>query len=395
MTAALPAPPAEIALLAACATWPRGEVRDRAVHAAAPCADWGAFVETVRRHRMAGLALDGLQAAGVAVPEPVLAAISARARRDTQQMLATVGEARRITGWFAEAGIAATVVKGPPLAILAYGDLALRQCRDLDLLVAPEAVPRAAALLVERGYASCQSVDVSTPERLDAWLRSRKDISVVAPGSGILIELHGRLTENPYLFPGHQIETGVQPVQVGGVRLPALTGDELLLYLCVHGTLHGWMRLKWLADVQALLSGWEADCIADFHRLARTRRLDVPAGVALRLLNHLFDLPLTPELRRALAKDWRVRWLTRFAFDLICDPRELFDRRWRTAQLNLAQLLIRSEPRYWAAEVPRVLVDWPTADRLGGGRKAAAASMVLRPVVWAWGKLSWKRQDRR
>ena len=32
-----------------------------------------------------------------------------------------------------------------------------------------------------------------------------------------------------------------------------LPAERLLLYLCVHGALDGWLRLTWLADIGALL----------------------------------------------------------------------------------------------------------------------------------------------
>jgi len=42
-------------------------------------------------------------------------------------------------------------------------------------------------------------------------------------------------------------------VMLDSEPIPALPVSRLLLYLCVHGALDGWLRLKWLADIGALL----------------------------------------------------------------------------------------------------------------------------------------------
>ena len=44
--------------------------------------------------------------------------------------------------------------------------------------------------------------------------------------------------------------------------IPTLPVSRLLLYLCVHGALDGWLRLKWLADIAALLRSMTAEGLA-------------------------------------------------------------------------------------------------------------------------------------
>ena len=43
-------------------------------------------------------------------------------------------------------------------------------------------------------------------------------------------------------------------VPLAGTRgLRTLGEEDLFAYLCMHGALHWWHRLKWLADINALL----------------------------------------------------------------------------------------------------------------------------------------------
>ena len=53
--------------------------------------------------------------------------------------------AAEIADCFASAGVPAMALKGPALAISAYGDLAMRVFADLDFMVRVEDLPRAAA----------------------------------------------------------------------------------------------------------------------------------------------------------------------------------------------------------------------------------------------------------
>ena len=47
-----------------------------------------------------------------------------------------------------------------------------------------------------------------------------------------------------------------------------MPAQRLLLYLCVHGALDGWLRLKWLADIAALLRTMDAQQLRSTAALA-------------------------------------------------------------------------------------------------------------------------------
>jgi hypothetical protein len=54
-------------------------------------------------------------------------------------------------------------------------------------------------------------------------------------------------------------------VAVAGRELATLPAIDQFLYVCIHGSRHSWFRLKWIADVGALLhrlSAGELDAIA-------------------------------------------------------------------------------------------------------------------------------------
>ena len=70
----------------------------------------------------------------------------------------------------------------------------------------------------------------------------------------MVIDLHWRLFRNSFLPANARLEeVGEDWINLGCERIPTLPALRLLLYLCVHGALDGWLRLKWLADIGALL----------------------------------------------------------------------------------------------------------------------------------------------
>ena len=103
----------------------------------------------------------------------------------------------------------------------------------------------------------------SAPRRLTSYRAHQKDFAYVHPTAGIVIDLHWRLFRNPWLPANATLdEVGEQRLDLSTESIPVLPPARLLLYLCVHGALDGWLRLKWLADIRALLHTMTAEELA-------------------------------------------------------------------------------------------------------------------------------------
>ena len=139
--------------MAACSVWPPSDRRTEIIRelAAGPM-DWNNFLRVVMRHRVAGLVHDGLMCARPAIPLEIAQEIGRQAAVLARQNLVFAAEAVRLQRMFAEADLSVVIMKGGPLAFLAYGNLGLRHSRDLDLLVPPESILAASALLERAGY---------------------------------------------------------------------------------------------------------------------------------------------------------------------------------------------------------------------------------------------------
>ena len=307
--------PPEFILVAACCRWPPSEQRDAAIRrAAASSFDWDAFLRVVKRQRVAGLVRDGLTGAGISAPPRIADEIENMVADMVRQNLKHAAESIRIQRMFDDAGVPLLFVKGTTLAQLAYGSLALKHSWDIDLLVAPDSVPRALELLAQAGYHPFPELPPATDDRYARWLRFGREYILFHRSNTVHVEIHWRLTENSYFLSGVAADSPAQIVRLSnGGQLRTLVDDDLFSYLCVHGACHAWSRLKWLTDVAALLVH---DGASDAkRRLQAAKRLNVEDCVAQAYLlcDRLFDTPCVAELAQFLRRNRRYRWLENIA----------------------------------------------------------------------------------
>ncbi len=138
---------------------------------------------------------------------------------------------------------------------LAYGTLALKHARDIDLLVLPEQAAAAMRLLERDNYALHLPAAQMSEAQRRVYVQYGHDVELVSRERNASIELHWRLAYNMTLLRGIDARAPTQAVALPGGAVRTLADDALFAYLCVHGALHGWARLKWLADLNAWLSG--------------------------------------------------------------------------------------------------------------------------------------------
>lgn len=214
--------------------------------------NWDTLAAIAHRHQVVPLVVEALGRRGHPIP-PALAA-----RHDPLAPLRSAREAIRLRTLFMANGIAPIFLKGSALAVLAYGAIGRRQFGDIDLLVHPDDARRAAVLLEDAGY----RLPGRPPDLVQGGLADRvartaslaKDMAVRHRGNGQVVELHWRMTDNPRERPVRDRE-GVQWVELApGAAIPTLAIDALFAYICNHGATHMWARLRWLADVAALIA---------------------------------------------------------------------------------------------------------------------------------------------
>jgi hypothetical protein len=311
----------EFLLTAACCRWPQSASRDAAVRsAAANIGDWNEFLRIVKRQRVAGIIHDALLSAGVDCPATITSEIAERARRVSRRNLNFLAETVRLQRALEAAGIAVLTLKGVALAQLAYGSLAVKDTRDIDLLIAPDRVDAALVVLDHEGYALSFPAERLTEAQRRAVFRYAREVQLVRRGGKSRVELQWRAAINPLLLTGVDAHSATQDVPLGdGISIRTLAPDDLFAYLCVHGAQHAWSRLKWLADLNALVSANGTD-IAALYRHAQRIGAGICAAQALLLCHRLLDLTLPAGLLGEIERDRRSAKLVDIALRTMADP---------------------------------------------------------------------------
>jgi hypothetical protein len=372
----------EFRLAAACCRWPASARRGEAVRAGASEAglDWAHFLAVVRRHRVEGLVHDGLARAGVVAPAAVAEALREAATSIAAENLRYVAEAGKLARALDEAGIEHLFLKGLTVNILAYGTLAIKKSADLDIVVEPGALERSIDAVEGLGYAGVNPWPGATRAEILGFAARAKDTLWLR--GGLAIEIHHGFVDSPLMLPGLSVGSPRQIVAVApGVALPTLAKDELFAYLCVHGATHAWSRLKWIADVSALLAAESPREIDRLHRRAVELGAGRATAQALLLAAELFGLPIGEALERELRRDRAVRYLVRTAKAAMVQGggvAELDELALGTAAIHFSHFRLMPGWRYKRSELSRKLAGEGGA-LLGGPR-------------WLWRRLKSVRR---
>ena len=343
----------ELALAVECCRWCFAVGEPSPIEQLAAAVRWDRLVKVSRRQRVEGLVWHCLRSLAVPVPAVTEQALAGDAAEVAQHNLRAVRQSALLLETFTSAGIPLIFIKGLSLGKLAYGDAFLKTSRDIDTLVPAEAIAAAAAELERLGY----SMTLPQSGQLERWHRKRKE-SVWRSPDGLYLELHSRLADSPELIPGIGIGSPRQGVEVApGIVLPTLAADELFAYLCVHGASSAWFRLKWIADLAALLSGCT---VAEIERLyERSQQLGAgraPAQ-ALLLAAKTFGTAAGSDLERSLDRTPVNRWLADSAWKQMVRKDEPTAIRLGTAMIHLTQLFLRPGMRFKLREASRQLSD--------------------------------------
>jgi Uncharacterised nucleotidyltransferase len=271
--------------------------------------NWAALIEGARRHRVADLFLEGLQAAGVAdASEDLLAALRRRNHAAKRLIIARGFLVAKLARMFSLAGIRALMLKGLALSMQLYGDPARREPGDIDLLIDPAQFDEAKKLLVDAGLRP-KGGQLSSRQRA-VHHDFIKDETFVHAGTDTSVELHHRLTDNPELLSTDfdALWRAREEISIWGTPVATLSRADLLLYLCAHGGAHAWERLRWLVDLaDAVRNIGDEAAIA----LARAAGLGPTLLHAMMLAHDWLGLPVEPRLLAEANEDPVVAQLDR------------------------------------------------------------------------------------
>ena len=222
------------------------------------------------------------------IPDDVSFTLREHNNANLQRNLFLTSNLIEVAELFETNGIPVLPFKGPLLAAQAYGDLSYRTYGDLDILVQPKDLEAAVNLLQGKGYTALSSI---------GWLNktnwnvsSRKDIYFRSADGQINLELHWKLSGSHFALPFEmdRLWERLETIDIGGSELRTLRFDDLLIYLCMHGSRHSWERFAWVCDINELLRAQET---VDWDQLlmkARALGCENVLGLGLYLIHRFF-----------------------------------------------------------------------------------------------------------
>jgi Uncharacterised nucleotidyltransferase len=171
-----------------------------------------------------------------------LEAIRQQDKRNAHRTLWLTVELLNISQHLAARGLEVLPYKGPVLAESLYGNVALRQFSDLDLLVRAPDLPALRSALVELGYKPGLQL-AQAAER--AYLKSGYEFPFDGAQGRNLVERKWQILPRFYsiAFEVDKFFERAVGVDVAGHKLRTLCDQDLMLVLCVHAAKHGWALL--------------------------------------------------------------------------------------------------------------------------------------------------------
>jgi hypothetical protein len=272
--------------------------------AAPPALDWEALIPLAEFHRVTPLLALALREGGAsAVPAPAQAALAAAVRAGASRSLFMIGELARLLQQLAAQGVSAIPFKGPALAAQLYGDPTLRGYSDLDILVRQPDVPTATQTILSLGYQTHEQHSYHDSFRLERGALKFR------------LELHWHLMILPEVFPFtphfDQAWERCKKLPFAGGPVLSLAPEDLLLFLCAHGSRHLWFRLQWICDIAQLLRRYPTLDWAALLERARAAGGQRMLFLGLTLAQELLGAPLPPEAAAAVRRDAQAARLAR------------------------------------------------------------------------------------
>jgi hypothetical protein len=273
--------------------------------------DWESFLAACEYHQVSPIVFHRVaNSGGHSIPLQVLDQLRVRFYRISAYNYHLAMHLAQLVAQFERLQIPCLALKGPTVALMAYGDLSLRQYEDIDIMVRVEDVPKAVAMLFDRGY---QPAKGHAERHKD--VKRYHEITLTAPDNSHAVDLHWQLAP-PYaqVFGPDPSTLWRQAVKL---RLPhgdvsVLAREDMFLTLCQHGTRHRWWQLKWLVDVAELLSkagGMDWSRVEDLVRLYPLAHL--PAGLAVLLARELLGTLVPADVAKIFEPDQRTSAVAR------------------------------------------------------------------------------------
>jgi len=273
-------------LVAACACVGPSSKADRIRELCRGALDWKTVIGLADRHGVLPLLGQALAQQEASIPPDALGALNEGRQANTIKSLLVARELIRILDHLKQRNLDVIPYKGPVLAQLAYGDIALRKSGDIDLLIRASQFRAVCSAATELGFTP--HLHLSSVEE-KAYLQSGYEYSFDGAAGPNLLEVQWAIQPRFYsvAFDVEGLFDRAIEIEVAGQPMKTLSTEDLILVLSVHAAKHVWGRLVWLSDIARLASCLSVDwnwTAAQASKLGASRIMQVTFLLCSQLL---------------------------------------------------------------------------------------------------------------
>lgn len=268
--------------------------------------NWTRLFALAQRHALVPLLYFQLnRVAADLVPPLQLKQLRDRSQSNAALNVLLAGEMVRLLELFEANQIPAVPYKGPAIGVGIYGNLALRQFADLDILVPDADVWKATELLIAEGYRAHFTIP---PRKQASFIRLGYVRLFNHETAATTVELHWRLAPRFFgaPFDTSTLSARARRLELQGTKVRVPAPEDLILMLCIHGAKDCWEKLEWVSGLAQLIRS-EPD--VDWQRVlrhAQAIRCRKIVALGLRLAHELLDAPVPAEVLSQLSLPARL-----------------------------------------------------------------------------------------
>ena len=280
---------------------------ERIIKLAGKIDDWEYIIKTASFQKVMPLLYQNLKInCPHVVPKKVLERMRVYSVTNARRNLFFSHELLKIINLFEEQSIIAIPFKGPILAQSLYSDISMRLFSDLDILVSKKDVKKAIWILSSIGYNPAAKL---TSEQLKVYMNSEYSIVFFKDNSNNVVDLHWELTGrySPYSFDLELLESRLDTTVFMERRVYQPSSEDLLLYLCIHGSKDCWRNLDGIASVSKLIFSRSDIDWARLEKRAKYLHCGRILHVGLFLAARYFCVTLPENIKKGVDEDPMVK----------------------------------------------------------------------------------------
>ncbi|MBW4616711.1 MAG: nucleotidyltransferase family protein [Desmonostoc vinosum HA7617-LM4] len=235
------------------------------------------------------------------IPPIVLTQLQSHYYNNASRNLLLSHELLNLLKLFEAYKIPAIPFKGPVLATSIYGNLAMRQFSDLDILIKPEDAVKAKELLIAHQY------------QLEADYYGWQQTFVHSQNPDIIVDIHNELTPLSYFpFKLPDFETLWQrsrSLTLNGESIIEFSCDDLLIILAVQvarGVNESRASLTQICDLAELLRIQQTLDWKKLLQKVKSLELERPFFISLLIVNTILNIPLPDQVKQAIQKQIQI-----------------------------------------------------------------------------------------